>query len=305
SYRMPAEKYHADPAPAPSLSSTIARILLAQSPQHAWHASPRLNKAHRPVVKTEYEIGRAAHTLLTRQGAGIHIMSFDDYRKKDARDERDAALADGKTLLLEKQYDEVAAMVAACRRQLIGHGIGDVFETGECERAHFSVLGGCWARCMTDCEHGDIVYDYKTTGGSASPEAAIKTIADFGYDAQAAHYLDVLESLETDRPRTFRFIIQEKTAPYALSVVQIDDGWLAVARRKTRRARQIWTMCLDEYGAKPWPGYPAQIVRVQSPPWHEQKWLDREAMEQDFRDETGADVLSAALKFQAPMEANQ
>ncbi len=42
-HRLEAEACHRDPAPAPSLSSTLARLLLRRSPAHAWHASPRLN----------------------------------------------------------------------------------------------------------------------------------------------------------------------------------------------------------------------------------------------------------------------
>ena len=37
-----AADYHADCAPEPSLSSSIARTLLAQSPLHAYHAHPRM-----------------------------------------------------------------------------------------------------------------------------------------------------------------------------------------------------------------------------------------------------------------------
>lgn len=41
--RLPSAEYHADPAPEPSLSATLAKLLISRSPRHAWMASPRLN----------------------------------------------------------------------------------------------------------------------------------------------------------------------------------------------------------------------------------------------------------------------
>ena len=42
-YNILAEQYHADPCVTASLSSSIAKILIEQSPMHAWMAHPRLN----------------------------------------------------------------------------------------------------------------------------------------------------------------------------------------------------------------------------------------------------------------------
>ena len=42
-YGMSEDCYHADPADAPSLSASIAKILIAETPLHAWTAHPKLN----------------------------------------------------------------------------------------------------------------------------------------------------------------------------------------------------------------------------------------------------------------------
>jgi hypothetical protein len=42
-HRINAEKYHADPCVVPSLSSSIAKILLRESARKAWFSHPRLN----------------------------------------------------------------------------------------------------------------------------------------------------------------------------------------------------------------------------------------------------------------------
>ena len=48
-----AEAYHADPAPEPSLSSSVAKILVNLSPAHARIAHPRLNPDYRPRSRAE------------------------------------------------------------------------------------------------------------------------------------------------------------------------------------------------------------------------------------------------------------
>ena len=309
SHRLPAgthdilaEVYHSDPCMEPSLSSTLARNILFQSPLHAWTASPRLNPELEPVVKSAFEIGRAAHTALLSKGQLIHVMSHDSYRTNAAKEERDEARAAGMTVLKLDEWAAVDAMVGAARSQIRAHGIGDVFEYGRNELAHFAEIGGIWCRALTDCMHDglDVIYDYKTTASSAEPGAVIRTICSYGYDVQAAHYLDVVEAV-TGRTWKFRFVMQEKEPPWALSVVEIDESWLVTARKKVARARELWRMCLEKYGDSPWPGYPSQIAVLSAPTWHDTSWLNREEREADYRRRTGSDVLGAAMQWHAPL----
>ena len=67
-HQIDGEDYHRDPCPEASLSSTLAKTMLAQSPLHAWTASPRLNPDWEPVNKKTFDIGRAAHRAIL--GAG-------------------------------------------------------------------------------------------------------------------------------------------------------------------------------------------------------------------------------------------
>ena len=300
-FNMTAEEYHADPAPAPSLSSTIARTLLSEAPLHAWFKHPRLNPYHVPEIKDSFEIGRAAHAYLTGQGEdGIHVLSHHSYRTKAAQQERDDARDDGFTVLLDHQYAELTDMIAAARFQLERHQIGDVFETGKSEQAHFAQIDGVWCRAMTDCiAPSEIVYDYKTTASSAQHDAAVRTISQHGYDVQAAHYLDVLAALD-GKPRRFRFIFQEKAAPYALSVIEIGETWLTDARQDAKQAREHFRRCLDTFGTSPWPGYAAEIVVVDEPPWRARAREDRQTINADLKADTGRDLLDRAMKWQAP-----
>ena len=87
-YDMPEADYHADPCPEPSLSSTLARLMVNRSPRHAWTASPRLNPDHEPVNKETFDVGRAAHAVLLGRGAPIA-------RPRGPQELRDGALGVG------------------------------------------------------------------------------------------------------------------------------------------------------------------------------------------------------------------
>jgi len=63
-YDIPETDYHADPIAEPSLSSSIAKILLARSPRHAWANHPRLNPNQEPETRREFDFGSAAHAML-------------------------------------------------------------------------------------------------------------------------------------------------------------------------------------------------------------------------------------------------
>lgn len=88
-HRIPEAEYHADPAPAPSLSSGIARALLARSPRHAWIMSPRLNPEWAPVEKKAFDLGRAGHRAVLGVGTDYieipaELLSEDEMARAEA-----------------------------------------------------------------------------------------------------------------------------------------------------------------------------------------------------------------------------
>ena len=117
------------------------------------------------------------------------------------------------------------------------------------------------------------LYDFKTTE-DASPDAVIRSVMNYGYDVQAAHYLAVWKAA-TGEDRKFRFVFVEKSAPYEVAVVELandpasEADWMLTAHSKAAEARRIWGDCL---AANDWPGYPARIAVIGAPAWHNQKW---------------------------------
>lgn len=291
------DAYHLDPCPKPSLSASIAKLLIEASPRHAWHAHPRLNPGHEPEEATQFDIGSAAHTLLLRDERALTVIAADSYRTKEAKALRDAARLAGSIPILEKHYDDVRRMADAARTQLAAHEASDAFTDGKPEQTLIHEDAGTWFRSMLDWlpAKGSIFYDYKSTGGSASPELWRRSIFDRGYDVQAAFYRRMIRAVlgGVQEPR-FRFVIQETTPPYCLSVIALAPDAVDLAERKVDEAIRIWRWCMERDS---WPGYPAHVCYVDAPPWQEARQMEREVVREQYE---GND-MGRLVDWQAPL----
>src|SRR5215472_5163605 len=92
---MTIAEYFADPCPAPSLTQSLAKLLIARSPWHAKCAHPRLRDAAPEEEVEQYvkakAIGSAAHQMMIGRGKDIAILHFDSWRSGDAKKARDEA----------------------------------------------------------------------------------------------------------------------------------------------------------------------------------------------------------------------
>lgn len=273
-----ANDYHADPCPAPSLTQSVAKILLAKSPLHAWHAHPQLNLSYWHNDDTKFDIGNVAHSMLLRRGKQIEVLDFNDWRTNAAKDARAAAGKEGKLAVLGKHAGRAANMVIAAREQLELRGLGHLFgETGSSEVVVAWQEGKIWLRQMIDWLSADrvIFADYKTTDESAAPDALARKMVNDGWHIQAAMGERGLSKLGFEVAR-FLFVVQEATVPYALNVVEVSGDALVMGRKMLDAAANTWSRCMR---ADRWPGYPLDIVKPEFPGWAEQQWLDREIKE--------------------------
>lgn len=85
-----------------------------------------------------------------------------------------------------------------------------------------------------------IVGDFKTTS-DASPEAFVKDCENYGYDLQAALYIDALRALGKD-PKSFVFLLVEKTFPFtcALYTFDADSEFIECGRVENKRRLQAY-----------------------------------------------------------------
>lgn len=297
---MSAADYFADPTPTPSLTQSVAKILIGQSPLHAWHAHPRLNPDYRHDDATKYDIGNIAHKLMLGRGKQVVVLDgIDDWRTKAAKDQREAAAAEGKLAVLGKHFAKADAMVRAAREQLDLRGLAHLFDPvlGNSECVLAWTEGGLWFRQMIDwlCLTRPIFCDYKTTAMSAAPHGLDRMMASAGWPVQAAmaeRGLDVLDPATAGR-RKYLFVVQEDERPYAISVVEITEGPMTMGRKMIDHGVNLWRACVQ---ADRWPGYPCEIVKPQYPGYAETQWLDREVAHAERQDhERGREPMLSDL----------
>lgn len=292
-FHFPAADYHRDPAPAASLSSSIARKLLDQSPRHAWWAHPRLNLDMPPQEPTAaQEEGSILHAMVLEPAAEPiwEPMEFDNFLTKAAKEARDAARADGLIPILARRLDGLQACAQAVHRQLAEHEASDAFTDGMPERTLLwqeeTEHGPIWCRALVDWlgnGPNPRLDDLKTVAQSAEPMAWAKKLSTDGYAFQAAFYCRGAQALGL-APRSFRFVVVEREPPYCLSVVSLGPQLEEFAGQQVERAIAAWGRCLhtDE-----WPGYTRAIYEGEAAAWAVAQQEERH-MRAAFEAEQGA-----------------
>lgn len=275
-YDIPAELYHSDPAPSPSLSASVAKILIGRSPMHAWYAHPKLNKAHVSEEAEQFDIGKAAHDALLEGINRIEIVRADSWRTNAAKEQRDAARAKGLIPLLEKNYDRVAVMVQIAKEAIANCEdlAGITLADGKAEQTLVWQDIGTWCRSRLDWLANDhaLILDYKTTGGSAHPSDWTRSgIENMGGDVQAAFYTRGLRCVKNCDAK-FVFMVQEIDPPYPVSFIGMPPSFLALGDQKVNAAIAQWADCLR---ADEWPAYPNRIVYPEAPAYAEAKYIER------------------------------
>jgi len=299
---MTEEQYHADPCRVPSLSSSIAKVMLAQSPRHAWFNHPRLNPTFKRKNKAAFDLGSAAHALMLGSSEKFVRVQADSWRTKDAKAERDDAYASDLIPLLEKDWQSVEAMVAAGRQQLAMHkDASEIFSGGKAEQVLIWEENGVWCRAMLDwLKHKptNMYGEYKTSAQSAHPELFCRTFYNLGYDVQLAFYSRGIKAVMGIENPIFEVVAQETTPPYALSVVSIAPPALEFANKKVEEAIKQWRWCMANGS---WPGYPNRTAYLEPPIWEEKAWLEKETRDAMTREAGGDQALyKAALDWQSP-----
>lgn len=270
-------QYHADPCPVPSLSASIAKVLIDRTPRHAWIQHPRLNPDYEHEDAEKFDIGHAAHAALLQGLNRVHTIDAKDWRKDETKAERDAARAAGRIPILKARAEDLLNMVqvataaiAACE-DLSGLTLAD----GKAEQTVIWREGPTWCRSKLDWLANDrsLILDYKTTSGSAHPSDWTRSgLEGLGGDVQAAFYTRGIKTCAPDADPKFVFLVQEIDAPYACSFVGVPPAWLDLGMRKVDDALALWSMCMESNN---WPAYPSRICWADLPAWAEARYMER------------------------------
>lgn len=277
---MTADAYHADPCDQPSLSASIATLLITASPAHAYTAHPRLNPNYERKTDDKFEFGTAAHQLLLEGDAALDVCLYDNWRTKAAQEQQATSRAHGRIPVLAKDADRLHEFAAAVREQLAELGMDPVpFTDGNPEQTLLWDEDGVLCRARIDWLHTDgTVRDLKTTSRLALGWDR-GALFDHGCDIQAALYLRGLRRLLGHTPE-WTWIVAETKPPYGVIPYRLTAPVLALGDAKVDKALAMWRACTV---TGKWPGYPRDVVDAELPAWIESRWLEREA-----RDEVAA-----------------
>lgn len=258
--RIPDLVYHADRA---SLSSSSARTLM----QPGGPAKLAAMRAEPPNPKPEYDFGHAAHKMVLGEGSQLVKVDADSWRTNDAKARRAKAWAEGKAPLLKTAIEQAQLMAGKVHTHPLA---AKLLEAGSPEFSGYWHDDATGVRLrfrpdwITEPARGRMIcVDYKSAK-SADPEQFKKHAADYGYHCQAAWYLDGLREVQISDDAAFLFIVQEKVAPYLVSIVQLDLEAIEIGRQLNRRAINLYADC---YEGNSWPGYENTVHTVSLPSW--------------------------------------
>lgn len=270
---MPVETYHRDPVPGGSLSCSGAKKLLPPS----CPARFRYERDHPPEPTRTFDFGHAAHQMALGVGPEIVVVDANDWRTKAAQEQRDEAHATERVPILRAEYAEIVGMVAALRAHPVASAL--LSDGGHAESSLFwrDEKSGVMLRSRLDWRPAPktgrtIGVDYKGMR-SADPEKFARAAMDYGFHQQAPFYIDGLKAHDlADDDAQFVFIVQEKTAPYLVSVVQLDVSALRIGRLLNRRAIDLYAKCVQR---DEWPGYSDDVAHVSLPYFYERQFEDQ------------------------------
>ncbi len=279
------EEYFADPCAVPSLTQSIAHTLVDESPLHAWLQHPKLGKQPRAPTKATNR-GHVIHKLLLGKGANIEVLDVPDFKKKDAQQMRDDAIALGKIPMKRAEYEEIETAADVLRERLAENGY--VF-SGESEFAiewdEKAFEGTVLCRGRMDHVIFDLSRERATIldvkkAASVNPRNLRRHFYEYGYDIQYQAYTSALVALHPELAGRvdFTFLFVEIEPPYSVVDIQPTGAFREMGLSRWTRAIDIWKRCLTR---NHWPSYkePGRPLMLEPMPYHAMEELGAEYAE--------------------------
>lgn len=243
--------YHADPAVSASHLHAVAL-----SPQHYW--AKFLNPA-RPTLEptAAMRFGSLTHCAVVEPDELLNRYGVTpDRRTKAGKEEAAAMEADGREPVSLSDMETALLMAGSVRNH---PAAAELLSSGKAEQSFWwdDTRTGLRCKCRPDWATDDTIVDLKTTT-DASPNGFARSVAQYRYHVQQAHYL-----AGTFATR-FVFIAVEKAYPFAVGVYELDGA--AVAAGEQLRQQNLRTIA-DCRAVQEWPGYTIGIRGLSLPSW--------------------------------------
>lgn len=95
------------------------------------------------------------------------------------------------------------------------------------------------------CPQTGLILDLKTTTDVNQFQWSAKK---FGYDLQAAHYLDVAHQIDGKEYRDFIFVVIDKSYPFQVKLFNLDEETKARGLEKRNQAFSQWSAWMEDTG---------------------------------------------------------
>lgn len=234
---------------------------LLKSPAHyqTWLAAPQKESA-------ALRVGSAVHAAVLEPGhyaADFAVAPDVDRRTKEGKEKwaEFQTLHAGKTILTTDEAELVGAVSAQIVITMHRLSIKPVHR--EVPLA-VSYNGVPLKSCIDVIAEDGYLYDLKTSE-DASPRGFQQAVRAYRYNLQAYFYRLVADLAGMGRPLGFRFIVVEKTPPYAVAVYELGPNLTSYAIEDFERAVKLYADCS---ASGEWPGYPTdpQVIDVGAAP---------------------------------------
>lgn len=252
----------------PGLSASIATTLIERSPLHAYTEHPCLGGVRNDTPTKEMDRGAVVHEIALGKGKGFAVIDVDDWRTKDARQQRDAARAAGLVPIKAADFEAAQVIAAKVIEQLAARGIVlDGASEAAMEWWEDSPSGPVQCRGMMDHVWLDrgVVLDLKIVG-CAAPAAVERAAENMGYAIQQAAYRRGIAKVRPELAGRvdFLFAFVEAEAPYAANICRPDGLFRELGERRWQRAVEVWGACIK---TNTWPSYGEGINQISAPAW--------------------------------------
>lgn len=267
------EKYFADPCEMVSLNASTAKVICAQSPQHAYAQHVRLGGQERAATKAMNE-GKLLEKLLLGTGPVFAICDFKNWATNASKEAKQDAIDEGEVPVLKRDHDKLVAAVESAKLQLVEHGIelnGDSEMCALWGERSTGAPGVNNVQCRALMDHVVVsdgfatIWDLKKIH-SCHPDDIEKQVENLYYGIQAVAYV---RGLEENMPELcgrvrFRWLFISPGETTVVVPAQPLGECIAMGERRWRRAVDTWAECMR---TGHWPSYvePGQVLGVGVP----------------------------------------
>jgi hypothetical protein len=214
------------------LSPWLAKILIQKSPKHAYHAATNRGSDE---PSASMRLGSAVDRLVFGVGDDIVIKT-----------KRGQEAEPGQILVTDVELAQAQA-IATC----VAETVPDL-RKGQIQP--YMRWGWENVTCSGKPDHIDedqwLITDLKTAH-DLSDDGIVKSIELYGYDIQAAAYLDGAEQTYRWPSPRFRWVFVETDAPYDVRIIEPTLNMIQSGHTLWNKAKRIWKECITTGN---WPG---------------------------------------------------